>query len=105
MVTQGVAARSREFGVPIAVGAAPGRLMALVFRQAVIVGLIGIAAGFFAAVALTRLVANRLFGIHSYDPWMLAGVSMALLGVVVLTAVVPAWRAAQVDPLVVLRAE
>jgi ABC-type antimicrobial peptide transport system permease subunit len=100
-----VAARLREFGVRIALGASPGRVMALVFRQAVTVGLFGIAAGFFGAVALTRLVANRLFGIHAYDPWMLGGVSMALLAVVVLTAVVPARRASHVDPLVVLRAE
>jgi putative ABC transport system permease protein len=105
VITQGVAARLREFGVRIALGAPPGRLMALVFRQAVTVGVLGIAAGWFGAAALTRLVASRLFGIHSYDPWMLGAVSMVLLAVVVLTAVAPAWRAARVDPLVVLRAE
>jgi predicted permease len=105
VVTQGVAARVREFGVRIALGAPPGRLMALVFRQAVTVGVLGIAAGWLGAAALTRLVASRLFGIQSYDPWMLGAVSLSLLAVVVLTAVVPAWRAGRVDPLVVLRAE
>jgi predicted permease len=105
VMVQGVAARIREFGVRIALGAAPGRLMALVFRQALAVGLAGIAAGLLVAAALTRLVAGRLFGIHSYDPWMLAGVSVTLIGVVVLTAIVPAYRAARVDPLVALKVE
>jgi len=105
VMSQGVAARIREFGVRIALGAAPGRLMTLVFRQALGVGLAGIAGGFLVAAVLTRLVANRLFGIHAYDPWMLGGVSLTLIVVVVLTAVVPACRAARVDPLVALKAE
>jgi len=105
VMAQGVAARVREFGVRIALGAAPGRLMTMVFRQALAVGLAGIAGGVLGAAALTRLVAGRLFGIHSYDPWMLAGVSVTLIGVVVLTAVVPAYRAARVDPLVALKVE
>ena len=67
VVTHGVAARVREFGVRIALGAPPGRLMALVFRQAITVGVLGIAAGLFGAAALTRLVASRLFGIQSYQ--------------------------------------
>ena len=89
VMTQSVAARIREFGVRIALGAAPGRLMTLVFRQALAVALAGIATGLLGAAALTRLVASRLFGIHSYDPWMLGGVSVTLMAVVVLTAVVP----------------
>ena len=105
VMAQGVAARIREFGVRTALGAAPGRLMALVFRQALAVGLAGIAGGFLGAAVLTRLVAGRLFGIHSYDPWMLAGVSVLLIAVVVFTAIVPAYRAARVDPIVALKVE
>jgi ABC-type antimicrobial peptide transport system permease subunit len=67
--------------------------------------LIGVVAGVLLALAAGRLVAAMLFGIGASDPWTLGGVSIALLVSAAAAAVIPAWRAARVDPVTALRAE
>jgi putative ABC transport system permease protein len=100
-----VAERTRELGVRLAFGATRRRLFGHVLGETLRLALLGVAMGWLAAVALTRLLSAMLFGIGSTDALTYAGVSL-LLGVVVLVAAyVPALQAARVDPITALRHE
>jgi putative ABC transport system permease protein len=97
--------RTSEIGVRMALGADRGRVVAMVlggaFRQ---VGA-GLALGIPAAIGAGELMSGQLFGVQPWDPVMLA-VSTLLLGLAALVAsVIPAWRAASVEPMVALRIE
>ena len=67
--------------------------------------LAGAALGVGRSFALTRVLENRLYGVSPTDPATLAAASLALLGVACLAALIPARRAARVDPLTALRYE
>ncbi|HTS29062.1 MAG TPA: ABC transporter permease [Bryobacteraceae bacterium] len=97
--------RTGEIGVRMALGAERGRVMAMVlggaFRQ---VG-IGLGLGIPAAIGAGKLMSGQLFGVQPWDPVMLA-LATVLLGLAALLAsVIPAWRAAGVEPMVALRTE
>ncbi|HET7618515.1 MAG TPA: ABC transporter permease [Vicinamibacterales bacterium] len=100
-----VAQRTREMGLRIALGARPGRMVASVLAQALLLAGIGIAAGLLAAVVFARLLSGLLFEIGPMDPPSYAAIVL-ILGV---TAAAAAWRpaarAARVDPMVALRAD
>ncbi len=105
LVAYGVAAHTREFGIRIALGAEARAIGRLVLREAVLLASAGVAAGLAGGVALSRLIASRLYGVGSLDP-LTYSVSVALLfAVAVLAAWVPARAATRVDPMVALRAE
>jgi predicted permease len=97
--------RTGEIGVRMALGADRGRVVAMVlggaFRQ---VGA-GLALGLPAAIGAGKLMSSQLFGVQAWDPAMLA-LAALLLGLAALVAsVIPAWRAASVEPMVALRIE
>jgi putative ABC transport system permease protein len=100
-----VSERTREIGIRSALGAAPGDILALVFRQGMALSVLGTAIGLIGAVAASRALANLLFGISSLDPLTYFGVIGLLLGVSAMACWVPARRAAKVDPSITLRAE
>ncbi|HTS30000.1 MAG TPA: ABC transporter permease [Bryobacteraceae bacterium] len=105
VMAYGVAQRSREIGIRMALGARPQDVRTLVIRQSLQLVLFGVAVGIPAAAALGRLYASLLFGVTPADPATMAGVA-ALLSLVALAAsYVPAARATRVDPVVVLRSE
>jgi predicted permease len=95
--------RTRELGVRMAVGARGRDLLTLVMRQGVRLASVGIAIGLLAAWALTRLGQGLLHGISATDPWIFGAMALAMTGVVILGNLVPALRAARIDPLRALR--
>jgi predicted permease len=100
-----VSQRRRELGVRAALGADRGRLMRLVLRQGLVVTGAGLVVGLAGAAAGTRLMGRLLFGVTPLDAISFAA-APALLGLVALAAcLVPALRAAAVDPAEALKAE
>lgn len=100
-----VTARTREFGIRIAVGASSRRLIAGVMREAISTVLVGLALGLGAAFYLSRLLESLLFGVTPRDPWTFVLVAATFLAVAALACYVPARRATRVDPIRALRAE
>ena len=100
-----VATRAREIAVRMAVGARAGQVVAMVLRQALGIALIGSVLGGLAAIAAGLLIQAEVFGVAGIDVATLAG-SAALLAVAMLLAsILPARRAARLDPFAVLREE
>jgi putative ABC transport system permease protein len=97
--------RRREIGIRMALGARAQDVLSQVLRGALAMILIGLATGLVGAIALTRVVKSLLFEVSVLDPaaFTVAVVSMILVGL--LAALIPAGRAAQVDPVAALRSE
>jgi len=94
-----------DIGLRVALGAQPGNILRMVMRQGIELATIGIAAGLIGAAALTRVMASLLFGVSATDALTFSAVAIALAGVAMLGAYIPARRAARVDPIVALREE
>jgi ABC-type antimicrobial peptide transport system permease subunit len=100
-----VTERTREIGVRSALGASRGNILTLVILQGMALTGVGIALGLAGAAAASRAIAAMLFGVSRLDPVTYVGVVVLLAGVSVIACALPAWRAAQVDPMVALRYE
>jgi putative ABC transport system permease protein len=97
--------RTGEIGVRMALGANRGRVIGMVLRGAFWQVGIGLALGIPAAIGAGRLMTSQLFGVKPWDPVMLALATVLLGLAAVLASVIPAWRAAGIEPMVALRAE
>lgn len=100
-----VAGRTKEIGVRIALGAQRGNVLTLVMREAMLLVVIGVAAGMPLAMLCTRVINSMLFGLSHTDPLSLAIVVVLLVAVGAAASLVPARRATKVDPMVALRYE
>lgn len=98
-----VAQRAREIGVRSALGAQLWDIVGLVLRQSLTIAAAGLAAGLTASLWLTSALQTYLFGVTPRDITSFAGVAIVLLAVAALASIVPARRAARVDPVRVLR--
>jgi len=108
LLSFGLVQRRTEMGIRMALGAQRGDVVWMVVREALLLVLIGVAAGVPAALAMTRLASSQisglLFGLEATDPSTFAAATLALAGVATFAAYLPARRASRVDPMVVLRA-
>ncbi len=100
-----VSQRTQEFGVRMALGASVGAVLGLVLRQSFALAAAGVAAGLVLACALTRLLANFLYGVSPFDPATFISVPLLLMAIVLLACWLPARRATRVNPIAALRAE
>jgi putative ABC transport system permease protein len=105
MLAYDVARRTPEIGIRMALGATRGGVLALVFREVVVVGGAGVAIGLAGALALGRLVEGMVFELKPGDPRVLAAAVFVLTMVAIAAALAPARRAASLDPMRALRAE
>jgi putative ABC transport system permease protein len=102
VIAHHVSRRKRDYGIRIALGLSPARVVRqVVGRGTALVGL-GIVIGAGAAVVLARWLGSLLYGVGAADPLALVAATLALLTVGMLAAFVPAWRASRVDPARVL---
>jgi predicted permease len=100
-----VSQRTHEIGIRMALGAQVRDVLHLIIGHGMILGLLGVAAGLVGALAVTRLMSSFLYGVSPFDPVTFLGMSTALVGVTFLASLIPACRAARVDPQVALRYE
>ena len=94
-----------DIGLRIALGAPRTAILWLVVRQGMELAVAGIAIGLIGALALTRLMSSLLFGISAVDVATFSSVPLILAAIALIATYVPAWRATQVDPMMVLREE
>jgi predicted permease len=101
----GVSRRTSEIGVRMALGASPAQARMLVLRHSAIVVSAGAFGGLLAAVAVMRLIASRFYGVSPMDPLTLLAVPLLLGVMTMLASLIPAHRAARIDPVVAMRCE
>jgi putative ABC transport system permease protein len=100
-----VAQRTHELGVRIALGAQVRDVLRLIVGAGLRFGIAGVGLGLGIALSTGTFVAPLLYGVSARDPFILGAVGLLLLGVAVVASVIPALRAARVDPNIALRAE
>jgi predicted permease len=100
-----VAARTREIGIRMALGADRARVLFQVLRESAVLALFGIAIGVPAALWASRAIASQLYGLRATDPLTYTAIAIALAAVALIAAWIPARRASNVDPMVALRYE
>ncbi len=105
VLSYGVAQRTREFGVRMALGAGRGDILRLVIGAGGRLLAIGLAVGIAASIALTQVVKSEVFLVPLLDPLALAAASLLLSLVALFGCYIPARRATKVDPMVALRCE
>jgi predicted permease len=97
------ARRTNEIGIRLALGASGRGVLAMVLKESLWLVLAGIVIGVPVTLAVTRLIAARLFGISPADPWTICAATALMIAVAAAAGFLPARRAAQVDPMAALR--
>lgn len=105
VMAYGVAKRTSEIGVRMAIGARSSEILRLVIGGGLRLAAMGVVAGLAAGFAVTRLVSSFLFGVSPFDPVIYASVIPLLLAVTSLACYFPARRATRLDPIIAVRYE
>ena len=105
MLAYTVTERTREFGVRVALGADPARIVTLVLGMGARLVLGGTVVGLAGAMLLTGLLKSMLFGVGAHDTVTFAAVPLVLVSVALLAAYLPARRASRMAPVEALRAD
>jgi len=105
VVQHGVRARTQEIGIRMALGANAAAVLRIVLAGGLIPALAGAILGLFGAFVLKRTLATFLYETSAMDPLILAAVISLLLSVTVVACLLPALRAARIDPVAALRNE
>jgi ABC-type antimicrobial peptide transport system permease subunit len=105
VISYSVSQRTREIGIRMALGAAPGSVYGMVLREAGLLIAVGILTGLVCSVAGAALIHKLLFGTQPWDTFTLAGVALSLAIFALLAIYLPARRAASVNPVEALHAE
>jgi ABC-type antimicrobial peptide transport system permease subunit len=100
-----VGERMREIGLRLAVGAQREDVLRMILRRAGTMAGIGLALGLVMAAGMARLIANLLVGVRPNDPFVFAGISLAIAVIALVSSWIPARHAAGVDPMEALRDE
>jgi putative ABC transport system permease protein len=100
-----VTRRRQEIGIRIALGAPPGTILGMVLRRGLGLAAIGVVLGLGTSALLTRVLSSMLYGVSRFDAATFAAVPLLLAAVAVLACLIPAGRAATVNPVVALREE
>ena len=103
LIAYAVSQRSQELGIRMALGSDRSQLARLIVGQGLALTILGLTLGVFAALAATRVLSSILYGVSTTDPVIYVLVLLTLGGVALLASYIPARRAAQIDPAVVLR--
>ncbi len=101
LVSQG----TRDFGIRLALGATPGEIGRLIVRSGMAVTAAGALIGVAGAFLLARFIEALLFGVAPADPVTFVAIPVILMLVALAASVLPAWRAARIDPVVCLRGD
>jgi ABC-type lipoprotein release transport system permease subunit len=105
VLSYGVARRTNEIGIRMALGAGKGNVIGMILRETSVLVLIGLVAGVASAAACTRLIASQLYGLGKMDPATFLAAVGLLSTVALLAGYIPAARAARVNPTQALRHE
>jgi predicted permease len=105
VMAQGVARRTNEIGIRIALGARGTSILWMVLREVLMLVVVGLCIGIPVALFASRFVSSQLFGLTGNDPLTLLGAAVVLMIVALLAGFIPARRAAKVNPLTALRYE
>ncbi len=105
VLSYGIARRTNEIGIRMALGAAPGRVIGMVLRETGMILMIGTVLGIVLTIACARLIAGRLYGLSTLDPLTILSAVGLFAIVAAIAAFVPAARAARVNPIAALRHE
>ena len=103
VIAYAVSQRRREMGIRVAVGAQPRAVRMMFVRHGLILAVLGVAAGWAIATALTRTMESLLFEVSPIDPVTYVGIAAGLVGAVVAATWIPARQATIVEPLTALR--
>jgi predicted permease len=105
VLSYAVATRTREFGIRMALGAKPSRIVRHVVREGMVFPLTGLVIGVLASLVVTRLLQSSLYGVSPHEPRVFVWTAALLAVVAAAACLVPAWRATRADPSEALRSD